>query len=152
MKKIRFPISIILIICVMLCNAIIFTADAAQITEGKEQPNDIYEITDEYYELQPQMATHCGIVYVNHSIHPDDFTYPNATIYYTSTGTSSGTVYSIIYTNSFGGTTVRHDIVPYNGTSFGHGNISGPHTHTYSWWVYNGMNRYKQDSIRPYTR
>ena len=45
---------------------------------------------------------------------------------------------------------MRHDLVSYNGSPLGHGSIVGPHTHIYEWWVYNGVNRYKEVDVKRY--
>ena len=154
MKSIKRYLSIILVLCMLLCCTSMLTVSAAKMAPTdnivtKSQENLIGE-----NELQPMTASRCydgdDVIYVNYSIAPNDFVSPNSTIYYTSTGTPSGVVYSIIFTNSFGGTWMRHDLVSYNGTVLHHKYVTGPHTHIYTWWVHEGQNRYTEKSVVPY--
>lgn len=56
------------------------------------------------------------------------------------------------YFNSFGGTYMRHDLKPHNGinSSFGHGSVSGPHTHYYDWSLINNIWRFVESAVKAY--
>ena len=152
MKTIKRYLSILLTLSMIMCCTSVFTVNAVPSAEDNKIAIEVAENLISENELQPMMASRCGgIVYVDYSMKPNDLFYPNSIIYYTSNGTSSGAVYSIIYTNSFGGTIMRHDLLSYNGSTLGHGNIVGPHTHTYRWWVHDGVNRYQETSVVSYT-
>ena len=152
MKKTNKILSLAMAMLIAIISVVCISADDVIINDEYIAFFENGIATDEFEEeLMPLAAGGCSeTLYINNSLAVDDFSYPNSTIYYTSNGQASGTIYSIIYTNEFGGTTVRHDISSYNGGTLKHGLIIGPHTHRYRWWVYNGINRYKEESITPY--
>ena len=91
------------------------------------------------------MAAYCSI-YTSSSIGVTGNT-PNATIYYTSNGSASGTIYSMAYTDANGNTSARTDLVSYNGQPLGHGDVEGQHTH-----IYTNFNLYtKSDGTQHWT-
>ena len=92
-------------------------------------------------ELEPMMAKSSGGTSVHYQAMSIGIlgNIPNCTIYYTSTGGApapigNGIAFSVAITNSFGNTISRSDLAPHNGlwNNFGHGNIQGAHTHTYT--------------------
>ena len=102
MKTIKHYLLIILALSLLLGGTSMFTSSAAEMipTDDILIDSEVNLVGDN--ELQPMITSRCydgdeDVIYVNHSIKPDDFVSPNSTIYYISTGTSSGVVYSIIY-------------------------------------------------------
>ena len=131
MKSNRKILALFLILTTILSSITVFYISAAQAVDEItiETENVVIE-----HELVPVMANAC-IIYQHSSI-PLRGNVPNATYYWTSTGTAGGIVYSIAKMDSYGRTIFREDLISYNGVPLHHDTINGPHSHTYEWEIF----------------
>lgn len=140
-QKTRF--AALLLVLVTLFSALFIPIHAAGYTIDSSIGN----------ELTPVMSRYCSQpIYVTESI-PLHGLEPNTTYYYVNQDRSI--TYSWVITDNYRNTSIRYDLVSYNGEGSRHGDIIGAHIHYYSWEPYtnsNGVTYYNKldETIHPY--